>query len=129
MNVPVVVVDNAETDRYIARRKFSRSTGFGEILEYHSGGDFIENPPEPGNAPIVVLMDISMPGKNGFEVIDAFLARHHSKGAQENFIFMMYTSSNTEADREQAASMTAVSGYIQKPLDNQDIDHIRALVG
>jgi CheY-like chemotaxis protein len=134
MNIPVVIVDNAETDRYIARRRFSRAEGFGNCVEFPSGADFIRDFPalrkeatERGT-PTVVLMDISMPGRNGFQVISEFLARHSAEDTSD-VIFVMYTSSNAMVDREQAASQHAVRGYVHKPLMEQDVLHIRELAG
>lgn len=135
MNIPVVVVDNAETDRYIARRRFARSEGFGDIREYQSGTEFIQDfdvetlTDANKDAPIVVMMDISMPGKDGFQVIDEFRKRERNNSKASNLVFMVYTSSNAIIDREQAASMKSVKGYFLKPLRKQDIEHIRELVG
>ena len=135
MNIPVVVVDNADADRYIARRRFSRSEGFGEVLEYRSGRDFVREFSKKfinfkdSSAPTVVLMDISMPGRDGFQVISEFLSYMNMDSDDPNVIFMMYTSSSASLDREQAASMKAVRGYIEKPLNDHHLKHIRELAG
>ncbi|MFK7944795.1 MAG: response regulator [Paracoccaceae bacterium] len=133
MSIPVIVVDNAETDRYIARRRFSRSDGFGEVVECQNGAEFLNTIHEKHNAigdearNIVVLVDINMPGKNGFETIDEYMKKWKLQHADRKVVFVMYTSSNAVSDRERAASMIGVSGYVLKPLRNQDVSHIRAL--
>lgn len=135
MSIPVVVVDNAKTDRYIVRRRFLRSEGFGDVREYKSGNDFIQGfdfetlTNANLNAPVVVLMDLSMPGKNGFQVIDEFRHRAQQMSGVPDVVFMVYTSSDAIVDREQAASMDDVKGYFLKPLRKQDVDYIRELVG
>ena len=138
MTIPVAVVDNAEADRYIARRLFLRSEGFGDVREYCSGKEFIkdfarhhsENGNGNGNGhdPVVVLMDISLPGKSGFDIIEEFLNHAESADPRPNVVFLMYTSSEALADREQAASMSAVRGYISKPLRRRDVEQIREIM-
>ena len=71
-------------------------------------------------------MDISMPGKNGFQAIDEFRKQSRDDDTT-NIIFVMYTSSNAVVDRELAASMNDVGGYVLKPLKPADVLHIREL--
>ena len=63
----------------------------------------------------VVLLDINMPGMNGFEFLDAYerLSEPQRRGA----VVVMLTSSPTPADRERALRYPSVKGYVVKPLD------------
>lgn len=130
MKIPIIVVDDDSTDRYIVRRRLSRSAVFGEILEASTGAEFLteyfdEAPIETSaDTPLLVLMDINMPRMNGFETI-AELDRRRSdgKGPKKVDVFM-YSSSESEEDQFRADSMPLVKGYIVKPFDEEDISRI-----
>ncbi len=65
----------------------------------------------PGN-PVVVLLDIKMPKKNGLEVL-----REMKDSAQLKMIpVVMLTSSREEPDLKQSYEL-GVSGYVVKPVD------------
>jgi CheY-like chemotaxis protein len=68
--------------------------------------------PDSGADPIpgLVLLDISMPITNGFEV----LAWIRSQANLRTLPVFMLTSSNNEADRQRAAALGA-EGYLVKP--------------
>jgi CheY-like chemotaxis protein len=132
MNSSVIVVDNAEADRYIARRRFSRSDGFGQILECENGTEFLGALTDISSrlcttgSRVIVLMDISMPGRDGFQTIEDGMRVIHETDPNWNVDFWMYTSSGSTVDREQAASNHAIKGFIQKPMRKEDVEMIRS---
>ncbi|MEM1297748.1 MAG: response regulator [Pseudomonadota bacterium] len=130
-NIPVIIVDNEHVDRYIARRHFEQSHDFHVVREFESGDAFIDSfdattlQARETASPTLVLMDISMPGKDGFETIRQFAQRAGSDTASSNVIFVIYTSSSSIFDREEAASVSALKGYYEKPLRS---DHVSDLL-
>lgn len=134
MSISIVIVDNEETDRYIARRHFSRADGFGKVLEFSSGRSFVETFKKrdafttPSESRTVVLMDISMPDMDGFQTIHRFLSESHDASSVTDTVFVMYSSSNDMMDREIAAGIGSVKGYITKPMVPDDVEVIRSLV-
>lgn len=131
MSVRVVVVDNEPVDRYVACRRLARSRGFGDVLEYESGEEFIQDlredriPKKESSRQTLVLMDINMPRMDGFQTIEASM-RHISETIND-VIFVMYTSSSIVFDREVAAGLPGVRGYITKPIDDRDIEEMQRL--
>ena len=131
MTIPVVVVDNEPVDRHLARRRLSRSDGFGDVTEYSSGEDFVRDlfekriPNTGRNQKTLVLMDISMPRMDGFQTIEASM-KHAEQGLQD-VLFVMYTSSTIAFDREVAAGLPHVRGFISKPIDDQDVVDMQKL--
>ena len=84
-----------------------------QALDYISAAD---------NCPDVILLDINMPGIDGFQ----FLKEYEKIGKcnQRSRIFML-TSSLRDEDRTTALSNKLVSGYLDKPLTTA---HIRKIL-
>lgn len=135
MQIPVVVVDDEEIDRMIARKRIARS-GWSDVLtpvcEAENGDRFLDMLLEPGAVPEgrkLVLMDINMPGRNGFETIEE-IDRQISKGTLgKDWVVMMFSSSENAADVARAKSLDLVQGYIVKPFDEDDIEAIARVFG
>lgn len=131
--IPVVIVDDEDADRYVARRRLSKTGDFEPVFESTTGSDFLETffNGHKGNAlehsPLVVLMDINMPQMNGFETIEEVVRRMDAGRGPESVDFMMFTSSDNPIDRARAKGLPAVKGYLVKPLDEHGIEQIRAL--
>ncbi len=130
MPIPVIVVDDEPTDRYIVKRKLSRTPGFGEIGEARDGEEFLSSycgGPAPDTPPLV-LMDINMPRRDGFQVIEELERRIGSGACHRTAMVVMLTSSDRPEDKERARAFNLVKGFFTKPLDDADIDTIRELM-
>ena len=133
MRIDVVIVDDDELDRYVAKRRLAKFDEFGQIEEASSGDDFLENhyadttdtqiPP----APLLVLMDVNMPRLNGFETVHKLEQRIAEGRARRSVVVMMYTSSNNPQDQEQADTIDLIKGYVLKPLNSQGVNRILEL--
>lgn len=131
--IPVVVVDDEDVDRYIVKRRLSKAEDFGEVLEAPTGDAFLEEffngrkielPPD---VPLLVLMDVNMPGRNGFETIEELQRRMERGRGPGSVVIMMFTSSQNPKDQERAKQFAVVKGYIFKPLDDAGVEKIREL--
>ena len=130
-DIKVIIVDDSDADRYIVRRQLGKAGGFSNITERVTGEDFLSQlytPPLPvqsENPPALVLMDINMPGLNGFETIEE-MQQHIAAGeGPGDIIVMMYSSSNSRTDKSRAADLDMVKGYICKPLTQESIADIQ----
>lgn len=127
----VVVVDDDEDELYLARRTIRNAGIDAKIVEYVGGDDFYsvvsnesrrnadlgETPP-----PIIVLLDINMPGMSGFEVLEKL------KGDLGNgdrvVVVVMFTSSSQAEDRASAFEYSFVKDYVVKPLTEEKIQEL-----
>lgn len=128
--IPVVVVDDEEVDRYIVKRRLSSTGQFGDVLEAETGDAFLEMffnghlELQEAPDPLLVLMDVNMPGRDGFETIEEMQRRMAVGRGPESVAVLMFTSSDNLEDRERAAALSAVKGYITKPMDGVDVEKI-----
>lgn len=132
--ISVVVVDDEQVDRYIVKRRMSKLDAFGDVTEATSGDRFLDDYFESGQElvegvppPLLILMDVNMPGRNGFETVEEIQRRMTNGQGPESFVIMMFTSSGNPNDRARAKTLDAVKGYITKPLDEKGIETILAL--
>ncbi|MFK7893847.1 MAG: response regulator [Granulosicoccus sp.] len=134
MTIPVVVVDDNETDRYLVMRRLRKDPVFGEVAEVESGDQFLERYFNDQQAdtvrdnPLVVLMDVNMPGRNGFETVEEVQQRVAEGQGPKGMVVMMFTSSNNPKDLELVQSYELIKGYILKPMDDESLARIRQWV-
>ena len=136
MTIPIVVVDDEEFDRYIARRVVKAAGIDSNVIEYKSGDDFLavvkdsgRRNSEIGHAPppMLVLLDINMPRTNGFEVLEEIKKSiEEDEGSASCMIILMFSSSTHAADKTEAFSYDFVKDYIVKPLT---VDRVKEVIG
>jgi len=123
MKIPVTVVDDEQVDRYTVRRRLSRHGGFRDVVEVESGDVFLDvhcsgaSDIETDGLPLLILMDINMPGRNGFETVREMEVRQSKGLAVPSIVVTMLTSSGNPRDKAEADKLPLVRGYIEKPLD------------
>ncbi|CCH54800.1 response regulator [Fibrisoma limi BUZ 3] len=68
--------------------------------------------------PDIILLDINMPGMNGFEFLEHY--RQIDPSLQSRVVLLMLTTSLFPADTTRARQFSEVKGYLSKPL-SQDM--------
>lgn len=123
----IVVVDDSEVDRYVARRVI-RTTRLTERVVELEDGDLLlalfDDPQRKAHEcgspppPILVLLDINMPRRSGFEVLEELAKRIADSAAGPTcFVVVMFTSSDNAGDRRRAFQYGFVKDYLVKPID------------
>lgn len=111
----VILIDDNEADNVYHELMIRRSGFTGELLVFDNGEDalaFFRK--DPIDIHTCVFLDINMPGMDGFELASQatpLLVDKHT------VIVIMLTSSGSDADRERAATIPIIKGYVTKPLD------------
>ncbi len=134
MTFPIIVVDDDEVDRYLVKRAVTKWDRSCKVIEVADGENIITMVEDPAlfhretdgqGQPAVVLLDINMPGLNGFDVLDAIQQRFAEDEERRSMVVvMMFTSSDNVQDQERALSYDFVKDYIVKPLDGDDLNRI-----
>jgi CheY-like chemotaxis protein len=121
----VWIVDDDPIARLLIKKTIDRSDLFNFSKEFIDGSEFIEalvNREGSGfNEPDLILLDINMPDKDGWEVLDFILA--------ENITFhksqvVLLTSSINPKDKTKAFSYDSVKGFLNKPLSKEDLESL-----
>lgn len=121
MKIPVLIVDDERVDRYTARRRLDQHGGFDPPMEAESGDIFLDRycseswPSEA--APVLILMDINMPGRDGFATVTELEHRNKAGQGPPSLVVTMFTSSSNPRDRQRAEALALVKGYAEKPLN------------
>jgi CheY-like chemotaxis protein len=114
-NTILIVDDNATTVFYntdVVSEVFPKATVHAYEQSTNFIAEYLTNFSNDKD-PILVLLDISMPGQIGFEVLEEL-----EKDFPElpNLHVVMVTSSSLKGDMERSTKHTCVIGYIEKPL-------------
>ncbi len=111
----VMLIDDSESDLLFSRIIVNRSGLCDDVLEFESATAALEHLRTPaGHEVDMILLDINMPGMDGFQFLDAYrdlAATQHARAA-----VVMLTSSPDPQDRSRAESYGCVRGYVVKPI-------------
>ena len=109
MSLRVLVVDDNSDHRFLTRRALAGIPDVSVQLAV-DGEDALRR---IGDAqPDLVLLDVKMPGMDGFEV----LARLRSSGPARGLRVVLFSSSESPADVARARELRA-DGFVTKPID------------
>jgi len=125
----ILVVDDNASDRLLAKFAIEDS-GLTEKIYFSNDGkealDFIEdydNNKAAGQQeypPTLILLDINMPGMNGFEFLDSY-NKYNEDERYNSVVILMLTSSHSEDDKAKASQYKSVKGFLTKPVDEDNL--------
>jgi len=122
----ILSVDDSEADPYLSRRIVETSVPEAAFASAYDGREALEKLEDPAFIPTVILLDINMPGMNGFEFLDRYERTH---GSEVSPVVVMLTSSMQTRDRERAQAYSVVPSYIEKPLPRDWTKEVRDALG
>lgn len=112
---PIIVVDDDPSQIAIVKTCYKKSERKNELICILDADDFLtlieEVKKKQKLMPELVLLDINMPKKNGFDVLKEVRG---PKNLKEVPIIMMFTSSDSEVDKKKAKELGA-NAFMSKP--------------
>lgn len=99
--ISVTLVDDNQTYRSVLKTMISDYPQVGSVQEAGDADEFFANLSEP--PPDLIIMDVSMPGMDGFEATERLLAQHPSAKV------IILTIHNTDEHRSKARQAGAVA--------------------
>ncbi|MEY3253298.1 MAG: hypothetical protein RL227_2271, partial [Pseudomonadota bacterium] len=123
--IAVLLVDDSEPDRLFASIVLGRSGRPLEVREFESAADALAELATAPQPPTIILLDINMPGMDGFDFLRAFeqLPEERRRGTS----VVMLSSSPLDSDRDRALSHASVKDYMVKPLSVQQAPRGRVM--
>jgi len=114
----VMIVDDAEIDRYFAEKNMQKYNFAEEIITAESAIDALEylsgHKETNEDLPNLIFLDINMPEMSGFGFLDEYAKL--SSSIKKKCIIIMLSSSLHPEDRERAESSPYVCRFLSKPL-------------
>lgn len=119
----ILLVDDMKSDNFLTTRIIKKANAADSITVKRDGREALDylNGKETGvrNHPELVLLDINMPGMNGWEFLEAFTRLPREQ--QDNILICILTTSDLAEDRERAGAYPFVGTFCSKPLSEQQL--------
>lgn len=122
----LMIVDDNAFDQSLYARITKRSGLVESLIQFTNPKEATDYLLQDGrHMPDLVLLDINMPGMDGFEFLELMSQRFGDKMCP---VIVMLTTSLNPADEQRAARYGMVRDVLNKPLTQDTLEHLATLV-
>jgi CheY-like chemotaxis protein len=122
----IAIIDDDEVFQLIIRKQIEMNNFAFEILNFSNGADGINyltgNAEKPDQLPHLIMLDVNMPIKNGWEFLEEYGAL--DKEIRNSISLYMVTSSVIQSDIDKVQRDKNVLAFISKPITNQKLEEM-----
>lgn len=119
-SMKIFLIDDNNIDLLISRKMLMKYDANLEVQEFSKAREaVVALQDEQEGLPDLILLDLNMPGMNGWEFLEAI----KDLGRQPKHVYIL-TSSLDERDKSTSAQYKIVKGYITKPLTTASIEQV-----
>jgi CheY-like chemotaxis protein len=123
----VMLIDDNDADLVYTEIVLSARSVAREVLSFDTAQSALQHLADASHPAVsLILLDINMPEMDGFAFLDAYAVLRERLRSPAPVV--MLTSSPEAVDRERAMAAPGVYGYLIKPLDDDALRQLLALV-
>ena len=111
-----MIIDDSEAEHFLAEDEIHNYNDAIEVISAYDGQEALKTLNSMDDQPCVILIDINMPGMNGFE----FLEQYSQKDNKSEIVIMM-SSSVLPQDMNTLTNYDFVTSYCVKPFKMENI--------
>ncbi|MBC7425949.1 MAG: response regulator [Bacteroidia bacterium] len=123
LNAFYMCVDDNQLDIFVVVKILELNKAASKTLTYNSGSEALEylkaNAENEKLIPDIILLDIQMPGMNGFEFLEEY-AKLPEKITSASTLFLL-SSTIDKGDQEKALADPFVKAILSKPLNVEEL--------
>lgn len=122
----IMLIDDNIHDNFFHEREIRKTNLEVNVIAMESGPaalDYLRSMEKENNtAPVLIFLDINMPGMSGWEFLDEY--SRLDKEIQSMVMIVMLTTSDSPESKARAKSQSFVSDYITKPLTKEIMEEV-----